>query len=273
MIKKNNHYVPRCLIKRWITNNGKYNGVFFLDIKAKSIDFSGSIGKKAFSFASVDNLYILSYDNNRLLNLENWFDGLENSLSKFIDKSTKFETDLFKNDYGQLNKLMMSLVSFEFRSRYFFEKSIEYLKGDNEIKLDFNSKNRTILENVVNGTTDYVNGQFPVELTIWNTDLPMLLCDRPLLLDKIDGYSFFPLTPNTLLTFKKTSGISSICYQRLNNELVHKFNDLIIQNARDWIVANSKDQLDWIVSNKEFSQFNDEIIFNVFKNMKFGYGY
>lgn len=274
MEKKNNHYIPKCLLKRWITNNGKYDGVNVLNINARTIDFSNSNGKKAFSFASIDNLYVLSKENERLINLENWFDGLENSLSIFIDKVSKNDSDLF-NNLGHLNKLLMSLVSFEFRSRYFFEKGIEFLDNNPLIKSGFKEKSsfQIVLENVVNATTDNTNLLFPVELTIWKSDIPLLICDRPLMFKIVDDYSFFPLTPNLMLSFIKTKSQSSINYQNIDEKFAVSFNNMIIENARDWIVSTDRNVLEELISRKDFGQYNDTVTFDKIKTLIQGYEY
>ncbi len=274
MDKQNNHYIPKCLIKRWKTSNNKNDGVYVLDLKSKTIDFNKSTGRKAFSFASVNDLYILTEDNDRNINLENWFDGLENSLSLFIDKVNRKETNLFKN-IGHLNKLIMCLVSFEFRSRYFFEKSLEYLDDNEELRKEFNDKSsiQIILENVVNGTTDYTNHFFPVEFIIWESSVSILLCDRPLLFEIIDGVSFFPLTPKLLLSFKKTTDKTTINYQIADDVLISRFNQMIIEKARDWIVSNEKDKLEYIKNHNNFDQFDDEISINRLKTLIKGYEY
>jgi hypothetical protein len=132
MEKKDNHYVPKCLLKRWLVDQEELKGLYVLDIKTKEINYHINKRKKAFPFASFDNLYILTKDKERLLNLENWFEGLENSLSLFIDKVSRKEKQIFKN-LGHLNKLMMGLISFQFRSRYFFEISIDYLTKNSEL--------------------------------------------------------------------------------------------------------------------------------------------
>lgn len=274
MEKKNNHYIPRCLLKRWVKSNGKYDGVHVLNLHSKTIDFSSSSGKNAFSFASIDNLYILIQENNRQVNLENWFDGLENSLSIFIDKVSKSDSALFKN-LGHLNKLVMSLVSFEFRSRYFFEKGIEFLDNNPSIKSGFKGKSsfQIVLENVVNATTDSTNLLFPVELTIWKSDIPLLICDRPLMFKIVDDYSFFPLTPNLMLSFIKTKSQSSINYQNIDEKFAISFNNMIIENARDWIVSTDRNVLEELISRKDFGQYNDTVTFDKIKTLIQGYEY
>ena len=274
MDKKNNHYIPKCLLKRWVTNNGKYYGVNVLDLKTKEIDFSSSNGKKAYSFASYDNLYILTQNDKRQTNLENWFDGLENSLSLFIDKVSLKESNLL-NHLGHLNKLIMGLISFEYRSLYFFEKGIQYLDENPEIKKGFNGKSsfQIVLENVVNGTTDYSNQLLPIDFIVWKSNTPLLLSDRPLLLEIVNEVSFFPLTPNILLSFKKADSKSTIDYQKINENFAMTFNQMIIENARDWIVSIDKDELEQIKINNQFDKFDDKVTFKKIKTLIKGYEY
>lgn len=274
MQKKNNHYIPRCLLKYWIVNNGNYNGVNFLNLQSKTIDFSSSVGKKPFSFASIDNLYVLSKENERLINLENWFEGLENSLSIFTNKVLRNDSSLFKN-LGHMNKFMMGLVSFEFRSRYFIEKGIEFLDSNPDIKSGFNWKSsfQIILENVVNATTDNANQLFPVEFIVWKSEIPLLICDRPLMFKIIDDYSFFPLTPNLILSFIKTSNQSTISYKNADEQFVISFNKMIVENARDWIVSTDKKILEDLLSNMDIRDYNDTVTFERLKTLIKGYEY
>lgn len=274
MEKKNNHYIPKCLLKRWLTNNGRNNGVHVLDIPSKSIDYSSSNGRKAYSFASINNLYVLTKEDERLSNLENWFDGLENSLSLFIDKVSRKESDLFKH-IGHMNKLIMSLASFKFRSRYLFEKGIQYLEQNPEIKNEFNGKSsfQIILENVVNGTTDLANQLFPVEFIVLESKVPILLCDRPLLFNLVDGYSFIALSPNQVLAFKKIKGESIIRYDSLDEKLSKSLNAITIDRARDWIVSFDKKELEQIKTDNKFDNFDDNIEFTEIKTLIKGFEY
>lgn len=274
MVKKNNHYVPKCLLKHWTSNQGKGNGVYVLNLQSKTIDFSSSEGKKAFSFASINHFYILSKENERLTNLEDWFGGLEDSLSIFIDKVMRKETSLFKN-MGQLNKLIMGLVSFNFRSRYFFERGIEFLDSNPEIKAGFNEKSsfQIILENVINATIDYTNQLFSVEFIIWESENPLLICDSPLMFKFLDDYSFLPLTPNLILSYIKTSNEPTISYQKADERFVVSFNKMIIENARDWIVSTNRDVLEDLLSKRDFGLHNDTVTFNKIKTLIKGYEY
>ncbi len=273
MNKKNNHYVPKCLLKRWSHNNGRYDGVFVLNCSSKTIDFSSAKGSKAFSFASINNLYILDKDNDRYTNLEDWLSGIEGILSVFIDKVIRKETALFK-DHSQLHKLLMGLLSFNFRSRYFFQEGEKYIDSNPQIKFQFAERSslQILLENVVNATTDKVNQIFPVEFIVCNSTVPLLICDRPLLFDVFDDYSFIPLSPYLLLSFRKAQRQSTIVYKAINNNLADSFNNQIIKAARDWIVSTNKKELKRIMESKDF-EYSDKIIFEEFKTLIHGYEY
>jgi hypothetical protein len=238
MEKKNNHYIPKCLLKRWVTNDKKYKGVYILDFISREVSYQCSQGKNAFPFSSIDNFYTLKRNGERLLNLENWFGGLENALSIFIDKITQKEANPFKH-IGQLNKLVMGLNSFEFRSPYFFEKANQYLEQNPEIKKSFKDKSnlQIILENVVIGTSELTNLTFPVEFLVLNSNVPILLCDRPLVRNMVDNYSFIPLTPNLILSFRKTSKESIISYKMIDENLSTNFNNIMKDRARTWIAS------------------------------------
>ncbi|MEA4808703.1 hypothetical protein SDC9_32313 [bioreactor metagenome] len=273
MDKKKNHYVPRCLLKRWSLNNGTYDGVFVLNCLSKTINFSSAKGNKGFSFASIDNLYILDKNDVRYTNLEDWFSGLENTLSIFIDKVVKRETTLFK-DSAQLYKALMGLLSFEFRSRYLFQEGIKFIESNSKISAKFAGKSslQILLENSVNATTNKVNQLFPVEFTVCNSAVPLLICDRPLLYNAFDGYSFIPLSPYLLLSFRKSQGQSTIAYHTIDDKTANSFNKQIIEAARDWIVSTNREELERISKSEKF-EYSDEIIFEEFRTLIYGYEY
>ncbi|MFV0588833.1 DUF4238 domain-containing protein [Bacteroides reticulotermitis] len=273
MEKKNNHYVPKCLLKRWSLSNGIYDGVFVLNCSSKTIDFSSAKGSKAFSFASINNLYILDKDNNRYTSLEDWLSGLEGILSMFIDKVARKESTFLK-DHTQLHKLLMGLLSFNFRSRYFFQEGEKYIDSNPQIKSQFAEKSslQILLENLVNATTYKANQLFPVEFIICNSTVPLLVCDRPLLYNVFDGYSFIPLSPYLLLSFRKAQRQSTIIYQDIDDNLVDSFNKQIIEAARDWIVSTNKEELENIMEGRNF-EYSDEVIFEEFKTLIHGYEY
>lgn len=271
MENKNNHLVPKCLLKRWVVHNGKYDGVFVLDLKSKKIDFSYSSGRNAFSFASYNNFYILN-ETDRKTNLEKWFSGLENTLSAFIDKVVLKDTN-FSLTLANLNRLMMGLVSFEFRSRYFFEKGIEYLEANQEIKNKFDGKSslQIILENVVNATTNYSNQLFPVDLVCFESEKPLLLVDRPPLFKKIDNVSFIPLSPYRLLTFQKSLTKSRILFSKMDDDFYESLNNILRENAREWIVSIDKNELEQIRDNTSKFEFDDHVTFDEITTLLNGY--
>lgn len=251
MEKKNNHFVPKCLIKRWIQNNGKYDGVYVLNVKSKKIQFSSSHGKGAFSFASAKNLYILEKDGERLTNLEEWFDGLENSLSIFIDKFSKKNETLF-NDRGHLRQLMMCLVSFKLRSKYRVGVVQNYI--DNAPDYEDDDSCRITLENIVNETTRDSDKLFPVEFVVCKSKIPLLLCDNPLLWDFVDEYSFIPLAPDLVLAFKKAEKECTIQYIDIDMTFSTRLNDLFISTTQDWIVSMDMNCLQKILDEYDFTQ-------------------
>jgi len=270
LMKKNNHYIPRCLLKRWLTNNGTYDGVHYLDIRTKKIGFSSANGRKAYSFASVDNLYILDADSNRKANLEDWFSGLENSFSLFIDRVERKQSEEIFKEPKHLTLLMMGLISFEFRSPYVIKQGIEFLNDNPDILNDFDGKSpfQIILENVVIGTTEYANQYPQVEFVISKSPSPILLVDRPLVLDDDDQFSIFPLTPELVLSFKRVLGTSTITYNEISDELAQQLNNTLIVQARNWIVSNDLSQLE----NIEVKDTpDDKVIFEKIKHLMRGY--
>jgi len=89
----------------------------------------------------------------------------------------------------------------------------------------------------------------------------------------IDDYSFFPLTPNLMLSFIQTKSQSTISYQNIDEKFAISFNNKIVENARDWIVSTDRNVLEKLTSRKDFGQNNDTVTFDKIKTMIKGYEY
>jgi hypothetical protein len=170
---------------------------------------------------------------------------------------------------------MMGLISFQFRSRYFFEISIDYLTKNSELLKGYNNKTslQVVLENVINATTDLTQQTYPIDLTIWETDTPLLLCDRPLIFQKVDGYSFIPLTPYIFLSFGKTTGETTIDYRIDDKNFASMINKLLLENARDWVISIDENELRKIAAKANFNHFDDKLVIEEFKTLINGYEY
>lgn len=164
----------------------------------------------------------------------------------------------------------MGLISFEFRSPYFFEKGMEYLEH-NPDKLNYyhgKSPFQIILENVVNGTTEYANHFPQIEFVVSKSPIPIVLTDRPLMLSDKDEFSIIPIGTDIVLSFKRARGTSTIDYQEISKELANELNDVLIDQARNWIVSTDLDKLKNIVVE---NTPDDQIMFQEIKNLISGY--
>lgn len=279
MKKKINHFVPKCLLKRWAVKGELYNGVHVADLKIKNVSFSSSSGKGAFSFAALNDLYILTDEQGeRLTNLEDWFSGLENSLSTFIDKIERNRKPEFK-ELKHANHLFMCVFSFKYRSKYILNQFTDFLRKDEKLVKSYGQKSLhcIVLENVVNGVSHLINQFWPLEIIIWESKAPLLLSDNPLytLNDSGIEYHFFPLTPKYFMSFNRKLSLQSnfISHKTAPLETTNMFNEMMITNAREWIVSIDKIELERILRKYDNNHQNDQVAYEKTKVIFPGYEY
>lgn len=248
--KKNNHYIPKLILKNWVTTNSEdRKGVYVFDTEKNRSYFSVSHGKKGFSFAIGNDLYVPRIDEKRRVELEDWFGGLENTLDKTISKlnSGKKES-LFTSQY-ELNKFVLALFSFKYRTRYVIEKHRKFL-DENPDKLKLisgradDNKELILLENIVNATTHDTIKLSNFEMIVMKSkNKSLIFGDMPFLGDAIDGFNFLPITNKIFIGFRSVSEESFYNILECDDELVESLNSAIASNSKYWIVADNISQI------------------------------
>ncbi|AJR14788.1 DUF4238 domain-containing protein [Leptospira interrogans] len=285
---KLNHYIPRSLLKNWgsegITNNQKYNGVWCYLIQEDRIFYSESKGKKAFSFAIVEDLYVPVIEGLRHIHFEGkWLSGLENAFANFTNQLNVDNPELRFNNLNEMTKFLMGFYSFKYRSKYDFEQVTKYLEeNQDDLKKISNSKNIhvAVLENIIHATTEMYLRNLGSELIIAKfLTNNVIIGDRPFIYSsKGKGISWLPINPSTIISINKWKDNNHphfpLAYKVVSgdNSFVQSFNQIIAQSASYWIVSHDletlKKNIPYCIGN---SNKKGSIIFEPIQTLPYGW--
>jgi hypothetical protein len=248
--KKHNHFLPRLILKNWITSNGKRDGVNVYDVNKNRIYISEPYGKRGFSFAIEDNLYVANIDGVRRVDVEYWFSDLENVLDQVINKlKNDSNTSLFKYR-EEMDRFVLSIVSIQHRTKIAINKNLELINKKPKIKkllyeYDAKSDEQLILENIINASKASAAEFSNFELIIVKSKAESIIFgDNPYLQNVVNGFDFVPLTNRIYIGIRKTTRKSFYNYMIANDELLENFNTLIASNSHEWIISDSVQQLE-----------------------------
>jgi len=248
--KKKNHYLPKMLLKHWVSHDGKRKGIYTMDSERGKVYFSEIKGTGGYNFASKDNLYIPNIDGSRRLELENWLTGLESTLDRIVIKLQSVKSDGLFSSFEEMNKFLLSIVSLQHRTRYVIEQNLNYLnENKNSRKLLHESKGKEdkqlILENIVNASTATAAKFRQFELLVCKSkDKSLIFGDMPYLSDIVDGFSFVPLTNKLFVSIRAITENSFYKFVDVENDVVESLNYAIASNSVNWIVADNLVQLE-----------------------------
>ena len=272
---KKNHTIPRFMLEYWIDVNTEHKGVHVYDVNSQRYYISTSQGRKAFSFAIINNLYIHDSYNKRAVGLEKWFSQQEQALSTLISQAHKRQT-IQPISSMESTKLLMALTGLEYRSNYVLKKLLEAIEN-NEIDREKISANperpskQLLLENIVHLVTEQHLKFIPTEMFIAFApeNCNFLLSDRPFINYEELEYRFVVLTNKIVLGYRRSTQ-DTIDYIDLRKDFFELINEKIAFNAREWLIACSEKELkkystvfntkDWEQSVKE-----DKVIFKPIK--------
>lgn len=249
--KKLNHYIPRLILKNWVTTNDENRkGVYVFDTKKNKSYFSEAEGKRAFSFAIGNDLYVPKINDERRLELEDWFGGLENTSANAIRKIASNENEPLFSNRDETVKFAMALMSFKYRTKFVIEKMSSYLEENPEYlklirsRLD-NNKELIILEHIVNATTHATLELSHFEMIAWKSNNKSLIFgDVPFLDNVADGYSFMPITNKIFISLRSIMGESRYTILECEDEMIHSLNLAIASNSVNWIIADNISQIE-----------------------------
>ena len=193
--KKNNHIIPKCLIRQWSTKQEKFSGVHVYELIQKKIYFSSGSGKRGFSFAIEPYFYVPTIKDERIYKVENWLASVENTLATFIKKLNEdADYSLFKNRQ-EFTKLLLALFSLKNRTKYDIQQIREFIhRNPNMKELIEMEQNREIeiavMENLINATTEEAIEYSNCEIIVCKIkEGNILLSDRPFLHKLFEDYS------------------------------------------------------------------------------------
>jgi Protein of unknown function (DUF4238) len=231
---KRNHIIPRCMLDYWVDNSGEYPGVHVYDINKKQIYKSEARGKKAFSFAFEDDLYIADINRQRAVSVERFLASIEGTLSQFIALAQNRSP--INMDEREVAKLLMAFQSMELRSRYSFQLIGNYINGQQMAKPE--KVKKLVLENFIDCVTTMAKKFVPLELTIVNSgEDSWLLSDRPYYYSPDIEHNLLVLSNKVLVGYRKSP--NDFRYVYTDTPSVGEINRMIVLQARDWIASDN----------------------------------
>lgn len=248
---KNNHTIPKCLIKEWAVKGPNYTGVYVYQYVKDKMHFSSGKGSGGYSFAIEPDIYVPQKDTERIVAVEKWLGGVENTLNIFLREIKANNNKHLLRTKRNFDMLLLSLFSLRHRSKHNLKSIANFLINNPDYKEKINSEEENmsivVLENFIHSTIEEAMRFENCELIIAkNQSGNLILGDRPFLFNEDqDDYSFLPLTPHYLLSIRKIQEPSYyfINENALTDEMVHNFNQIIAGNSREWIVASTEQQL------------------------------
>lgn len=265
MEHKRNHYVPQFILRGWVTRGLKYSGVWVYDIREERSFFSNATGAKAFSFAATDDLYVPKIDGKRSASMEKWFGGQESALSKVVREALQ-KRDILTDraTYDELAALTFALVGLEHRSRHEIEASTRAVRDDPDLRKIISSNperdiHRLVLENIINDTTNTVQELGHVEITFFETENSLICSDRPAFLHDEIGH-FVVLTNHCFAVYHTSSaGLFRYRHEQARADFVESVDRALTFAARDWIVADSEQNLNRHIEVIKTSEWKEHV--------------
>lgn len=275
--KKNNHYAPQSLLRKWQTFEGNRWGVHVYDLIKSRYSFSCSSGSGAFSFASKNYLYVPEVEGARKTNVEDWFCGIESTLASAINRIEKEDQAPLFREAEDLMKFIFAIISFKHRNEYNLTNIRKKLDGNNELQFKVSGianrdLNLIVLENMINACYEdfYKYSQF--ELIIFSTsdDKSLIYCDRPFIEDVVDGYSFLPLTNKKFIAIRPTLYQSTYTREKSSDQFTDSLNFAIAGQSRYWIMADSRELLDNYIEEAKSTCAEVEAVYKPIRYLKEG---
>lgn len=247
IVKKNNHEVPKTMIKRWAVKNK----IWLLDLNSQTIE-ERSVEA---TFAIEEYLYVPLINEVRNDDVENWLQGGEEKLARFLKRIAKkdIHSPMKRADF---NLFTLGLLSLAHRSGYTVSMVIKELEVNEELRktmgLVESNYHKAAVENLINliniTVQKFSTAKFKV---MTNFQKPLLISDRPCIDGTMNDYNFIscPMTPAAAIYGELSIDgpmLNWVEANLANNQLVDNINEFTIAQARSWIVATTRNQLESI---------------------------
>jgi hypothetical protein len=125
---KNNHTIPKCLIKQWAVQGPDYLGTYVYEYKPEKSHFSAGKGSGSYSFAIETDIYVPKNEEERIDKIERWLGGIENTLSIFLRELKKNHNSVLLKDRKSFDLLLLALFSLRHRSKYNLQSIQNFFK-------------------------------------------------------------------------------------------------------------------------------------------------
>lgn len=242
---KKNHYIPKVILKNWVTQGPTYDGINAFDIETKKIIFSAAKGSSGFSFAIANDLYVPILDGERIVDAEKWLSGLEGAIGAILPNIISGKDIQYPNHMDAV-KFLMGLLSLQYRSEYDLSKFRDAVAGDAEVQkflglhLD-RTVDQVVVENIVNSVGETMRSITPTKMRIFQPSSgEFIITDRPVIPENYVGERIIVVAPKVAIALSK--GVPPFGYQYvpIDESMVETINDLLATQARSWIAGGSQ---------------------------------
>ena len=124
---KENHIIPKCLLKQWVIQGNNFPGVHVFNVKKDKFQFSDSRGTGAFSFAKKNYIYVPEIDQIRNPKVEKLFGQWETVLEKVISKIKKNNKETFLDKRITFDIFFKALISLKYRTEASYNNILSHL--------------------------------------------------------------------------------------------------------------------------------------------------
>jgi hypothetical protein len=242
---KKNHGVPRFMLEYWVDPSTSHKGVHVHEVKSRRSYVSTGEGKKAFSFAITNDLYIHTGYGNRAVGLERWFSRLEDALAALVHQ-VHVKKEPIEYTSFTYTKTLMAIISLECRSPYNIQKIQKAIEEDKSLREIISPDpshplEQQILENIVHLVSEQVESLTPTEMIFFLAprSRSWVIGDRPYLTDDRLEYRFVVLTNKVLLGYRRSPDEDKYQYQEVKENFIENINRMITLQAREWLVADT----------------------------------
>ena len=245
---KRNHTVPVFLLKYWVDEATQYKGVHVFDLVRDKIIVSTSQGKRPFSFAINEDIYVHDGYTTRSVGLEKWFSGQEAELSNLANKVHNRMPILIKTTF-QMTKIMMALTSLEYRSNYSISLITKKIESEKDLRCKISANperaiKQIVLENLVHLITEQSMEYMPAVMLFMHSppNCDWVISDRPYFNDESLEFRLIVLTNKVLVAYSRSADFS---YRHIDVSIedFEFFNKYLALNAREWLVVKDKTEL------------------------------
>ncbi|MDQ2730309.1 MAG: DUF4238 domain-containing protein [Armatimonadota bacterium] len=280
---KKNHTIPRFMLDYWIDPQTAHKGVHVYEVEKSRTYVSTGEGKTAYSFAIANDLYIHTGGISRAVGLEQWFSGLETVLARLVRQVHARVDPICYDKVEDPTLTVMALVGLECRSPYNLRTIQRALETDESLRAMVDpdssvSPELQVKQNIIHSVTEYALDLVPTEMTFFVAPVShsWLICDRPAFIDESDNTHFVMLTNKILLAYRRSADIHKSMYLDVTLDFLESANHMIALQARDWLVADSADQLNQYVGVFQSQEWqdgvnNERVVFQPIRNITMGW--